>query len=110
MERRYLPDTASMLFLFATDQPASGGFWMFRTRIPLDIAYVDSLGTIRAIKQMIPCFTDLAQGCPSYPAGVPYRAALEVNAGYFAQHKLDVGSRIILGDTTRRTSRPGVSR
>jgi len=101
MERRHLADSAGMLFLYRVDQPATAGFWMFRTRIPLDIAFVDSLGTIGAIKHMIPCTATLAEGCPSYPPDVPYRAALEVNAGYFTQHKLTIGSRLILSDTSR---------
>ena len=104
MERHHLADTAGMLFLYATDQPASAAFWMFRTRISLDIAFVDSLGTIRSIQHMIPCATDLAQGCPSYPPGVPYRAALEVNAGYFARHRLALGSRLVLADTLRHAN------
>ncbi len=101
MERRHLADTAGMIFLYPSEQPPSAGFWMFRTRIPLDIAFADSLGTIRAIQHMVPCPTDLAQGCPSYAPGVPYRSALEVNAGYFARHGLDIGSRIGLPDTLR---------
>jgi uncharacterized protein len=101
MERHHLADSAGMLFLYPDEQPASAGYWMFRTRIPLDIAFLDSVGTIRSIQHMVPCPTDFAQGCPSYPPGVSYRAALEVNAGYFAQHKLDLGSRVVLGDTGR---------
>ena len=101
MERHHLADTAGMIFLYSEEQPASAGFWMFRTRIPLDIAFADSLGIIRAIQHMVPCPTDFTQGCPSYPPGVPYRAALEVNAGYFALHKLVLGSQIVLPDTAR---------
>jgi uncharacterized membrane protein (UPF0127 family) len=102
MERRHLADTAGMLFLYPAQQPVSAGFWMFRTRIPLDIAFMDSLGTITAIQHMVPCTTTLAEGCPTYPPALPYRAALEVNAGYFARHKLALGSRLILSDTSRR--------
>jgi uncharacterized membrane protein (UPF0127 family) len=101
MERQRLADTAGMLFLYRSEQPPDAGFWMFRTRIPLDIAFMDSLGTIVAIKHMIPCTATLAAGCPTYPPNAPYRAALEVNAGYLAQRSLTVGSRLILSDTSR---------
>ncbi|MEO8335626.1 MAG: DUF192 domain-containing protein [bacterium] len=100
MERGHLPDTSGMLFLYQFTQPATAGFWMFRTKVPLDIAYVDSMGAIVAIKQMVPCTSTLAEGCPSYPPEVPYRAALEAGAGYFASHKLTLGSRVMLGDTS----------
>lgn len=76
---------------------------MFRTRIPLDIAFVDSLGTVRAVQHMVPCPSTLAQGCPTYEPGAPYRAALEVNAGYLARHGIGVGSRIVLADTSARS-------
>jgi uncharacterized membrane protein (UPF0127 family) len=54
---------------------------------------------------MEPCQTILAQGCPSYPAGAPFRAALEVNAGYFAGHSVRVGDQVLLADTARRLFR-----
>jgi hypothetical protein len=106
MERRHLPDTAGMLFIYDSTQAASPGFWMYRTRIPLDIAFVDSLGVIRSIKHMVPCPATLMEGCPSYPADAPFRAALEVNPGYFARHKLDIGSTIVLADTSQRVVQP----
>ncbi|MEO5815081.1 MAG: DUF192 domain-containing protein [Gemmatimonadaceae bacterium] len=107
MERHHLADSAGMLFLYSTRQPASAGFWMFRTRIPLDIAFMDSLGTIGDIQHMVPCTATLAEGCPSYPSKVPYHAALEVNADYFARNKLAVGSRLMLNDTTQLVSSAG---
>ena len=78
---------------------------MFRTRIPLDIAFTDSLGVIRTIRQMAPCTARLAAGCPSYEPGIPYRAALEVNAGYFSTHRIGLGSRVLLDDTVRVVKR-----
>jgi uncharacterized membrane protein (UPF0127 family) len=98
MERRHLPDSAGMLFVYDATQPDSSGFWMFRTRIPLDIAFLDSAGVVRAIRRMAPCESPLAQGCPADAAGVPYRAALEVNAGYFERHGFRVGDRVLLGE------------
>jgi uncharacterized membrane protein (UPF0127 family) len=105
MERRHLPDSAGMLFLYDATQPDSSAFWMYRTRIPLDIAYIDSAGTIRSILHMEPCQTMLAQGCPTYPAGAPFRAALEMNSGYFSRHSVHVGDRVLLADTAQRLSR-----
>jgi uncharacterized protein len=71
---------------------------MYRTRIPLDIAFLDSTGVIRAIRQMVPCPTTIAQGCPSYTPEVAYRYALEVSAGYFARHGVAVGNGLVLHD------------
>lgn len=98
MERQMLADSTGMLFVYTSNQPADAGFWMYRTRIPLDIAFADSSGVIVAIRQMEPCVARLAAGCPAYTPGAEYRYALEVNLGFFARHGIRVGSRILLGD------------
>jgi uncharacterized membrane protein (UPF0127 family) len=94
MERRSLSDTAGMLFVYATDQPANAGFWMFRTRIPLEIGYADSAGRIVSVRQMVPCDAQLAAGCPTYEPGHAYRMALEVNEGGLSRRGIGVGSRL----------------
>jgi uncharacterized protein len=99
MERPSLAADAGMLFLYDSTQAPTTGFWMHRTRIPLDIAFIDSAGTIRSIQQMAPCASDIGGVCPTYPANAPYRFALEVNAGYFATHDIRVGDRVVLADT-----------
>lgn len=104
MERYHLADSAGMLFTYDSTQPPTSAFWMFRTRIPLDIAFIDSTGKIETEYHMVPCTTMLAQGCATYPAGAPYRAALEVNAGYFARHSVVPGDRVLLVDTLQRVS------
>ncbi|MEO5568713.1 MAG: DUF192 domain-containing protein [Gemmatimonadaceae bacterium] len=101
MERLHLSDSAGMLFLYDSTQPATAGFWMFRTRIPLDIAFLDSAGVIRSIRHMEPCQTATAGQCPTYTPDVPYRAALEVNAGFFATRRVVIGDRVLLADTVR---------
>jgi uncharacterized membrane protein (UPF0127 family) len=98
MERRQLAETAGMLFVYDSTQPPDAGFWMYRTRIPLDIAFIDSAGVVRAILRMVPCTATLIEGCPSYPPNVPYRYALEMNAGFFARHGISVGDALEVGD------------
>ena len=109
MERRTLPDRAGMLFVYTEVQPATSAFWMFRTRIPLDIAFIDSAGVIRTILTMVPCTSVLADGCAEYPAGAPFLSALEVNAGYFARHRIRVGDRLVMPDTGKRVHRSRAS-
>jgi uncharacterized protein len=96
MERPSLPEDAGMIFLYPGEQPGQAGFWMFRTRIPLDIAFLDADGAILTILAMDPCPSAEPRSCPTYPPNVPYHAALEVNRGYFAQHGIDVGDRVVL--------------
>jgi uncharacterized membrane protein (UPF0127 family) len=111
MERRHLAPSAGMLFVYDSTQPPDAGFWMFRTRIPLDIAFLDSAGVVRSVRTMQPCEARIAQGCPTYNPDVPYRYALEVNAGYFQQHGVGVGSTLLLSDLpssiTASPARPG---
>jgi uncharacterized protein len=98
MERRRLADDAGMLFVYDSTQPADAGFWMYRTRIPLDIAFIDSAGVIRVVRSMTPCAATIAQGCPTYTPDVPYRFALEMNAGFFARRGIGAGDSLFLQD------------
>ncbi|WP_245392097.1 DUF192 domain-containing protein [Salinicola halophyticus] len=96
MERQALPAEAGMLFVYASEQSGANAYWMYKTRIPLDIAFIDSGGVIRSLKTMSPCHAEQSSQCPVYPAGAPFRAALETNAGYFAARGIGVGDRIEL--------------
>ncbi|MDR5865468.1 DUF192 domain-containing protein [Halomonas koreensis] len=91
MGRDRLAEGAGMLFLYPARQPARNGFWMYRTRIPLDIAFIDAEGRIVDIRRMTPCRAERAADCPVTRPDAPYRAALEVNAGYFAAHDIAIG-------------------
>ncbi|BAU47810.1 hypothetical protein SVA_1235 [Sulfurifustis variabilis] len=96
MDRSHLPADAGMLFVYPEAQPPQSGFWMFRTRIPLDIAFLDGDGRILAIRVMEPCGSAVSFRCRTYAPGVPYRAALEVNRGFFARNRIAVGDRLVL--------------
>jgi len=108
MQRRHLGERAGMLFVYDSTQPPAAGFWMYRTLIPLDIAFLDSAGVVRAVRTMVPCATTLEQGCPSYEPGTPYRYALEVNAGALQRWGAATGDRLMLADLPR--ARPDTTR
>jgi uncharacterized protein len=94
MERTALPETQGMIFVYDAPQDTLGGFWMYRTRIPLDIAFIDTAGRIVTIHTMQPCQSPNAQLCPSYRPSAPYLHVLEVNAGYFARHGVELGDTV----------------
>ena len=96
MYRSSMPEEAGMLFAYEDTQPG-GAFWMYNTLIPLSIAYADAEGRIVSIVEMPPCDSEFASLCPTYPAGAPFRYALEVNQGYFVERGIGVGDRIVLG-------------
>jgi uncharacterized protein len=91
MNRESLPADAGMIFLF--DEDTASGFWMKNTLIPLSIAFADADGTIVSILDMEPCEAD---PCEIYDPGVPYRSALEVNQGAFADWGVQEGDRLTL--------------
>jgi hypothetical protein len=96
MDRDELHPDAGMIFLYDQMQNEDTGFWMYRTRFPLDIAFFDGAGRIQAVRQMIPCMSTDAAQCVGYAAGVPYFGAVEANRGYFARRAIGVGDRIVL--------------
>jgi uncharacterized protein len=98
MNRNSLPASSGMLFVYDQPQPAEGSFWMFNTRIPLDIAFLDADGSIVSIRQMEPCASPYPQWCPSYESGAPFQYALEMNLGWFEQNRVGVGDRVVLPD------------
>jgi uncharacterized membrane protein (UPF0127 family) len=93
MDRESLAPQQGMLFVFPSDRPASSGFWMYRTLIPLDIAYLNAAGTIVAIRNMTPC-PPRSSNCPIYESGTKYRYALEVNGGYFGARGITAGDSV----------------
>lgn len=94
LSRRPSLDAASgMLFEFDTIRSAEHGFWMWRTNMPLDIAFIDEDGVVRQILGMEVCGSR-AESCPEHPPGVEYSNALEANLGWFAENGVEVGDRV----------------
>lgn len=82
-----LPTDRGMIFVFDVD--IVHGFWMRNTIIPLDIAYIDSDGTIVKTYTMAALdeVTDFSPGSPA-------RYVLELRAGQLAQNSISVGDQI----------------
>lgn len=81
--RDELAANSGMLFDFGGE--TTTGFWMKDTTIPLSIAFIGSDGKVLAIEDMKP--NDLT---PVRPPG-PYRYAIEVNQGWFADNGIAPG-------------------
>lgn len=110
MGRTQLADDAGMLFVYGRERGPGSGFWMYQTLLPLDIAYLGPEGEIRAIRHMEPCPHENPVSCPSYPPGVSYWSALEVNQGFFLQHGFDVGARVTEVTPEQCGREPGAAR
>jgi uncharacterized membrane protein (UPF0127 family) len=95
MERDSLGPSAGMLFVYDQPQDSLAGFYMYRTRIPLDIAFMDSAGVIVSILTMEPCSIPNPSLCPVYRPGTPYSSALEANRGFFQRNGIAIGAKVV---------------
>lgn len=86
MFRTKMAKNEGMLFVFT--QLGYHAMWMRNTPINLAVAYMDDQGKILSIHEM-EAFNET-----SHQAAGPARYALEMNAMWFAQHKVKVGDRI----------------
>ena len=93
MFRTELPPTAGMLFVFMDE--AERSFWMYRTKIPLDILWLNANHQIVEISaDTPPCPGESRDDCPSFGGNVPSQFVLEIGAGQAAAHGLKVGDRL----------------
>ena len=98
MGREFLEANSGMLFQYQERQRPDHGFWMYQTLIPLDIAYLDANGVIGNIRQMTPCASPNGAKCPTYPSGVEFLSAVEMDLGFFEAHGIAIGDRLTLGE------------
>lgn len=92
MCRTALDPDAGMLFWFAdkTQTP----FWMKSTLIPLSIAFIDADWHIVRLMDMKVAADPENGPFETYAPPRPYRYALEVNLGFFAQHDIDENAEV----------------
>ncbi|MBL4848218.1 MAG: DUF192 domain-containing protein [Planctomycetes bacterium] len=86
MHVKSMPESSGMLFVYPAS--AQRAFWMENTYVPLSLAYVRSDGTIDQILDMEPFSRR------THPSSGVIRLVLEVNQGWFARHKVQVGDKI----------------
>jgi uncharacterized membrane protein (UPF0127 family) len=92
--RASLEPGAGMLFLFDPPRSPEEGFWMWRTLFPLDLAFIDTEGTIMSIVAMEPCRAPSSDDCPGYFAESTYAAALEVDRGWLSARGVGAGATV----------------
>ena len=88
MGREHIPEGTGMLFMFKRDEKLS--FWMKNTPTPLSIAFINSNGEIREIRNMTPFSRE------SVNSSEPVRYALEVPQGWFERNNIGTGCIIKL--------------
>ncbi|MCQ4321230.1 DUF192 domain-containing protein [Stutzerimonas stutzeri] len=86
MERTELPADHGMLFRF--DDFRRHCLWMKNTPLPLSAAFMDESGRIVDVIDLEPL--DKTIRCSREPA----RYALEVNQGWFGQHRTGIGDQV----------------
>jgi uncharacterized membrane protein (UPF0127 family) len=101
MDREQLPSATGMIFVFA--QPSTSSFYMFHTRVPLSIAFVDRDHVV-SVAEMTPCPAKDAADCQLYPADGPYTLAVEAPGGHFTNAGVRSGDPVrIDGDLPTAT-------
>lgn len=83
--------------LFAWDEDVSGRFHMLDTEVPLSIAWFAADGSFVSATDMDPCPTDV-RPCPTFGASGPYRHAVEVAQGVFAEAGVGEGWQLEVTD------------
>ena len=93
MFRESLDQDTGMLFIF--ESVGEKFFHMKDTMIPLDVAFINEEGVIESIKQLEP----LNVVPISSDSEVLY--ALEVNRGWFAEHNVNIGDKVLNPSTEK---------
>ncbi len=92
MYRESLPADHGMLFVYA--KPDKYSYWMYQTKIPLDMIWMDHQHKIVEIAANVPPCTTKASDCPKYGGNQPAMFVLEMNAGAAAKNNLHEGDFI----------------
>jgi len=88
-----LPENEGMLFVYSS--PRKMAFWMYNTRIELDIVFFsEDLMVTEFIKAMQPGYGQLPSRLPRYLSQMPAQYALELKGGMIEKAGIKVGDRL----------------
>lgn len=94
MDRKTLGENSGMLFLFPA--PSASPFYMYRTLVPLSVAFMkrEQGQTYKVLRifDMPPCLASKPADCPLYDPKASYDVALEVKRGWFVRNGVHAGS------------------
>jgi hypothetical protein len=92
MYRDSLPADRGMLFVYGKEEKHT--YWMYQTKIPLDMIWLDHGHKIVEIAANTQPCTTQASDCPKYGGNQPATYVLEINAGAAAKNNLREGDFI----------------
>lgn len=91
------PGQDGMLFTYPSEiEAGEGGFWMYRTRMPLGLAFLDGDGVVVDTERMTPCKKDTGE-CRLYHSEAGYEAAIELPIFLFDLLKIGKGVTVAKG-------------
>jgi len=93
MFRESLPPNRGMLFIHPKEDIYH--YWMYQTKIPLDLIWMDR--NHRIVEMSLdtpPCKSSSARQCPNYGGNIKSMYALEVNAGIARKNGLKTGDTL----------------
>lgn len=99
MARRSLGGHDAMVFRF--DEPGTGAFYMYRTVLPLSIAFIGEDGEVVSTTDMEPCGEEEPSACPTYPPAGPYLHAIEVRQGDLPRLGIVPGATVTFDERRR---------
>jgi uncharacterized membrane protein (UPF0127 family) len=79
---------------FRHDAPSDGAFYMFKTLIPLSVAWFDEAGAYVSAADMEPCTSTDPGACSLYRPARRYTVALEVPKGGLARLGIEPGTTL----------------
>jgi hypothetical protein len=94
MHRTHLDEHAGMIFYF--DQPAYHSFYMYNTRIPLSVIFLDGDLRIVDVQDMEPCLDENPAACTVYTPRAACTYAVEVNQAFVRKYGIKVGDLVKL--------------